>query len=213
MCSGAMCDILVTNELKRSITVLLCVARGTPIVSSDWIEESFHVGQFAETTEFLIKDVSFEEKYDFCLVDTLKAAKAKKLLEGFHIYTTRNVVPSARKMKGIIECASGNHISSLPKKRSGGDVIVVSSDKDLSDVVRRKAFGSGIPVVTSEFVLSGILKYDLNVEEHSMCNATEPRWYHCRKYFYLVAVTKYNTCGRRGRLRLRQRLDWIDTLC
>jgi len=26
-------------------------------------------------------------------------------------------------------------------------------------------------------------------------------------------VTKYNTCGRRGRLRLRQRLDWIDTLC
>jgi len=28
-----------------------------------------------------------------------------------------------------------------------------------------------------------------------------------------VRVTKYNTCGRRGRLRLRQRLDWIDTLC
>ena len=26
-------------------------------------------------------------------------------------------------------------------------------------------------------------------------------------------VTKYSTRGRRGRLRLRQRLDWIDTLC
>jgi len=27
------------------------------------------------------------------------------------------------------------------------------------------------------------------------------------------SVTKYNTCGRRGRLRLRQRLDSMDTLC
>ena len=31
--------------------------------------------------------------------------------------------------------------------------------------------------------------------------------------FIELIVTKYNTCGRRGRLRLRQRLDWIDTLC
>jgi len=29
----------------------------------------------------------------------------------------------------------------------------------------------------------------------------------------IVHVTKYSTRGRRGRLRLRQRLDWIDTLC
>ena len=41
--------------------------------------------------------------------------------------------------------------------------------------------------------------------------------YLCRSMYWRMAVwecvTKYSTRGRRGRLRLRQRLDWIDTLC
>ena len=76
------CSILVTDKVRRTTKFLSMVAKGVPIVSASWLVESGKLNRFLEPWDFILKDSDNEKKWGFKLEETLKKAKAGRLLEG-----------------------------------------------------------------------------------------------------------------------------------
>ncbi len=61
------------------------------------------------------------------------------------------------------------YIGTMPKKHSGdNNVIVVSCEGDQS--LCKPAISAGISIVNSEFILTGILKQEVDVDKYPLIN-------------------------------------------
>ncbi|WAR23613.1 MDC1-like protein [Mya arenaria] len=76
---------LVTDQVRRTMKFLCCVARGVPIVSPEWLKASKDSGMFLDPTPFLVKDDASEKKYKFILHLSLDRARDKPMLQGIYI--------------------------------------------------------------------------------------------------------------------------------
>ena len=63
----------------------------------------------------------------------------------------------------IVECAGGSWLKQMPKKKSD-DIIIISCPEDKN--LLKKAINAGFNVQDKEFLLTGLLKQDLNFESH-----------------------------------------------
>ena len=68
----------------------------------------------------------------------------------------------------IVECAGGSWLKQMPKKNSD-DVIIISCPEDKNQL--NKAINAGFNVQDKEFVLTGLLKQDLNFKSHLLSKA------------------------------------------
>lgn len=135
------------------------------IVQPSWLEACKKAKSFVDTSPFLVKDKDAEEQFKFDLQRSHDTASRQGLLEGYKVHVTKRVKPEPSQMKDIIQSAKGEFLSSMPRMNDN-KVFVISCMEDRS--VCKKPLEAGIPVVSAEIVLTGILRQELDFEEHKL---------------------------------------------
>lgn len=159
------CTHLVTNKVRRTVKFLCGLSRGVVIVQPSWLEACKKAKSFVDTSPFLVKDRDAEEQFKFDLQRSHDTASRQGLLEGYKVHVTKRVKPEPSQMRDIIQSAKGEFLSSMPRMNDN-KVFVISCMEDRS--VCKKPLEAGIPVVSAEIVLTGILRQELDFEEHKL---------------------------------------------
>ncbi|XP_074641131.1 uncharacterized protein LOC141898885 [Tubulanus polymorphus] len=158
------CTHLVTDRVRRTVKFLCCLSRGIPIISTAWLEKCKLTGKFIDCTSFLIKDVENEKKYKFDLKHSISVAANCTLLDGYQIHVTKSVKPDPATMKEIIESAGGKR-TTMPRK-AAEKTVVISCEENIK--LCKAAVNADIPVVSAEFILTGILRQQVDVESYPL---------------------------------------------
>lgn len=165
--TASTCTHLVTDKFRRTVKSLCCIGKGTPIVDIAWIKKCQEAKTFVEHTPYLLKDPKAEKSLKFVLDETLRQASSSGgVLQGWSIHATGRVLPSPADLKEIVSCAGGKYLAKMPTRATGGSTVIVSCKEDLKACTQAKK--NGVPVVSVEFVLSGLLQYRLDVNAHSL---------------------------------------------
>lgn len=164
--SAPVCTHLVVDKFKRTVKALCCIGKGTPIVDIAWIKKCQEAGTFVDHAPFMLLDRKAEKALNFSLRDTLAKALQGGVLRGWSVHSTPHVLPSPSDMKEIVLCAGGKYLDNMPVRTSTCTTVVVSCKQDLKACARARS--SGIPVVTAEFILSGLLQHRLDVDTHRL---------------------------------------------
>ncbi|XP_035018675.2 mediator of DNA damage checkpoint protein 1 [Hippoglossus stenolepis] len=158
-------NCLVTDQVRRTIKFLCAVAKGIPIVTTCWLEKSGKAGSFLSPHAFVVKDPEQEKKFGFCLQTSLTIASSHLLLQGYEIHVTKSVKPEPAQMKDIISCSGATFLTKMPSSHKP-QTVVISCEEDWS--LCRPAVSSSLPVVTAEFILSGILQQKVDFQTHAL---------------------------------------------
>ncbi|KAK8787250.1 hypothetical protein V5799_022972 [Amblyomma americanum] len=162
------CTHLVTDKFRRTVKSLCCIGRGTPIIDVSWIRKCRESKAFVDHAAFLLRDKKAEKSLNFSLSETLAQAAAHGgVLRGWNIHATARVQPPPRDMKEIVTCAGGKYLDAMPtRSTTSGNTIIVSCKDDAKACARAK--NNGVPIVSAEFVLSGLLQYKVDVDTHRL---------------------------------------------
>lgn len=93
-----------------------------------------------------------------------ETAKHLDLLSGYQVHLTPSLKPERDQMADIIKCSGGEAVNFEPPVSPGDRVIVISCEQDLS--MCKEVLDAGVPVHSSELILSGILKQELDLESY-----------------------------------------------
>jgi len=157
---------LITDKVRRTAKFMACLARGVPIVSDKWLDDSFRAGHALAADTYILRDRPAERKFGFKLQDSLAAAAAHNLFGGLCVYVTPRTVPPPAMLHDIIIVTGGTVCKSKAAALRSAATIVVACDADAAFAA--KAASKGHTVVSSEFVLSGLLRYKLEAEAFAM---------------------------------------------
>ncbi|XP_055781943.1 mediator of DNA damage checkpoint protein 1-like isoform X1 [Salvelinus fontinalis] len=164
---------LVTDRVRRTVKFLCAVARGVPVVTTDWLDKCGKVGRFLPTDRYLVKDREQENKFSFCLEESLRTASTQPLLQGYEVHVTRSVLPEPAQMKDIIVCSRARFLSTMPStQKAQARTLVISCGEDWS--LCAPALSASLPVLSAEFLLTGILQQRVDLETHVL-SAPKPR--------------------------------------
>ncbi|MCJ8728987.1 hypothetical protein PDJAM_G00009410 [Pangasius djambal] len=156
---------LVTDKVRRTVKFLCAVARGVPIVTPDWLSKCGKAGSFLSPNAFLVKDVEQEKRFNFSLQEALRVASSQPLLQGYEIHVTPSVKPEPAQMREIITCCGARFLPKMPSAHKAQTVVVsCEEDRALCERARSLSF----PVVSAEFLLTGILQQKLDVQTHTL---------------------------------------------
>ncbi|XP_046860090.1 PAX-interacting protein 1-like isoform X2 [Xenia sp. Carnegie-2017] len=170
--STRTCTHIVATKIMRTIKFLTGISVCQYIVNPQWIEASHYQGEFVDEKDFILKDDNGERLYGMSLSQSIDRAQAKPLFQDITVYVTANVRPDHRNMMEILDCAGGRIMTELPKKTEWKSLaekktkdgypafVCVTCDEDTHLCREMKMAGIGIHNV--EFVLSGILKQELD---------------------------------------------------
>lgn len=165
---------LVTDKVRRTVKFLCALAKGVPIVTTDWLEKCGKAGSFLPTEPFLVKDPEQEKKFNFCLQESLRVATSQPVLQGYKIHVTKSVKPEPVHMKDIFSCSGATFLPKMPSSHKP-QTVVVSCEEDWQ--LCTPALSASVPVVTAEFILTGILQQKLDVQTNllsSPANIPQP---------------------------------------
>uniref|UniRef100_A0A8C5HDU6 Mediator of DNA damage checkpoint protein 1 n=1 Tax=Gouania willdenowi TaxID=441366 RepID=A0A8C5HDU6_GOUWI len=158
-------NCLVTDKVRRTVKFLCAVAKGVPVVTTNWLEKSGKAGSFLDPNAFLVKDPEQEKKFSFCLSDSLKNAHQQLLLQGYEIHVTKSVKPEPAHMKEIISSSGATFLSKMPSSQKP-QTLVISCEDDWP--LCAPALSASLPVVTAEFILTGILQQSIDFQTHKL---------------------------------------------
>ncbi|XP_054637384.1 mediator of DNA damage checkpoint protein 1 [Dunckerocampus dactyliophorus] len=158
-------NCLVTDKVRRTVKFLCAVAKGVPIVTTQWLEMSGKAGSLLPPEGFIVQDPEQEKKFSFCLQESLRLASSQPLLQGYEIHITKAVKPEPVHMKDIITCSGATFLPKMPSSRKP-KTVVVSCEEDWP--LCRAAILASFPVVSAEFILSGILQHKLDFDTHKL---------------------------------------------
>ncbi|XP_033497127.2 mediator of DNA damage checkpoint protein 1 [Epinephelus lanceolatus] len=167
-------NCLVTDKVRRTVKFLCAVAKGVPIVTTQWLDKSGKAGSFLPPKAFLVKDPEQEKKFNFCLQESLGTAGRQPLLQGYEIHVTKSVKPEPVQMKDIISCSGATFLPKMPSSHKP-QTVVISCEEDWS--LCGPALSASLPVVTAEFILTGILQQKVDLQTHTLSaptNAQQP---------------------------------------
>ncbi|XP_029598800.1 mediator of DNA damage checkpoint protein 1 isoform X2 [Salmo trutta] len=162
---------LVTDRVRRTVKFLCAVARGVPVITTDWLDKCGKVGRFLPTDRYLVKDREQENKFSFCLEESLRTASTQPLLQGYEVHVTRSVLPEPAQMKDIIVCSGARFLSTMPSTQKA-QTLVISCGEDWS--LCAPALSASLPVLSAEFLLTGILQQRVDLVTHVL-SAPKPR--------------------------------------
>ncbi|KAL6109253.1 mdc1 [Pungitius sinensis] len=158
-------NCLVTDKVRRTVKFLCALAKGVPIVTTHWLERSGRAGSFLSPNAFVVKDPEQEKKFSFSLQDSLGIASNQRLLQGYQIHVTKSVKPEPVHMKDIISCSGATFLPKMPSSYKP-QTVVISCEEDLR--LCGTALSESVPVVTAEFILTGILRQKVDLETHKL---------------------------------------------
>nr|CAB3263708.1 mediator of DNA damage checkpoint protein 1-like [Phallusia mammillata] len=182
------CTHLVTDKIRRTVKFLCAMVRGIHIVSPLWLRESNGNGRFVGEEDFQLHHdpnksvddsppVDLESQYNFNLSSSLCTSRSRKepLFFGFSIHVMKSVLPPPDHMHQILVCGGAEVVKKLPRARDEEQwktLVVIATEKDEKACVT--ALKHGAKVVSNEFVLTGILRQELELDKFSLfadCNA------------------------------------------
>ncbi|XP_015175755.1 PREDICTED: uncharacterized protein LOC107066036 [Polistes dominula] len=163
------CTVLVTDKIRRTTKFLCTLAKAVPIVSVNWLLESKRAGYFLDLNNYLLKDPAMEAKYGFRLRKSLENAKERQLLDGYTVLLTPNIIsPPVSELRTIIASCGGKSFLRAPLNLPTKTVII-SIEKDLDKTKKWLAKApSGTTVQSTEFLLTGILKQELDFVKYKL---------------------------------------------
>ncbi|CAL8247425.1 unnamed protein product [Lota lota] len=178
---------LVTDKVRRTVKFLCAMARGIPVVTTQWLEKSAKAGSFLSPSAFIVKDMEQEKKFNFCLQESISIASNQPLLQGYKIHVTKSVKPEPTHMLDIISCCGASFLGKMPSSHKE-QTVVVSCEEDWP--LCGPAVAAALPVVSAEFLLTGILQQKADVEAYALPSAP-------------ATTTPPQPAGARGRGRRR----------
>ncbi|XP_052119507.1 mediator of DNA damage checkpoint protein 1-like [Frankliniella occidentalis] len=103
-------------------------------------------------------------KFNANLSESLKKSGQNPILQGYHIYVTKNVKPIPEEIKAIVTSCGG---VILPIARSAwpADSKAISC---VEDKTTKTKYTKKIPIVSPEWLLEGVLRQQLNLEDHRL---------------------------------------------
>lgn len=158
---------LVTDRIRRTVKFLCAVGKGIPILSLNWLYQSRKAGCFLPPDDYLVTDPEQEKNFSFSLRDSLSRARKRRLLEDYEIHVTPGVQPPPPQMGEIISCCGGTVLPSMPHSYKLHRVVITCTE-DLP----RCAIASrlGLPLLSPEFLLAGVLKQEATPEAFVLPN-------------------------------------------
>ncbi|XP_026633629.1 mediator of DNA damage checkpoint protein 1 isoform X3 [Microtus ochrogaster] len=158
---------LVTDRIRRTVKFLCALGKGIPILSLSWLYESRKAGHFLPPDDYLVTDPEQEKNFSFSLRDALSRARERKLLEGYEIHVTPRVQPPPAQMAEIIGCCGGTVLPSMPHSYKPQRVVVTCTEDLPCCAVPTRL---GLPLLSSEFLLTGVLKQEATPEAFVLSN-------------------------------------------
>ncbi|XP_035737369.1 uncharacterized protein LOC118448339 isoform X2 [Vespa mandarinia] len=163
------CTVLVTDKIRRTIKFLCALANAVPIVSVNWLHESKRAGRFLDWENYMLKDPAMEAKYGFRLRKSLDKARERKLLDGYVVLLTPNILsPPISELRTMIASCGGKALL-RPSSRLTEKTIIISHQDDLDNA--RKLLlkvPKSVTIQSTEFLLIGILKQELDFVRHKL---------------------------------------------
>ncbi|XP_055487114.1 mediator of DNA damage checkpoint protein 1 [Leucoraja erinacea] len=121
---------LVANRIRRTVKFMCAVARGIPVVTSEWLKQSGRNRYFLSPRSFLLGDREQEQKFNFSLRDSIHKAKEQRLLQDYRIHVTPGVQPDPSQMATILQCCGATVLPKMPranKVRLHGRCVALAS--------------------------------------------------------------------------------------
>jgi hypothetical protein len=174
--SYADCTHLIVDRISRSPNFICAFNYANFILSYKWLIDSQKFGKPLDEIAYIIQDREGEKKYSFDLVHSLMKRKKRSqlLFRDFVFFVTPTLLRNITNFKEMIESAgalfaakklpTGDQISKL--RAEGKRFVVVADKQDLFLLDSIEAYG--VDIVGKEFVLSGILRQDLDFEHHRL---------------------------------------------
>ncbi|TMW52893.1 hypothetical protein DOY81_002009, partial [Sarcophaga bullata] len=154
-------EILVMDKAFRTFKFLLAMARGIPIVTSDYLRKINEMQSIKKVpiVDYLFSDPEFEKKHKFSLVKSLHMAQKQKLFKGYEFLMTANILPNPSEIKAIIEASGGLvHHKSPPESKEGQKIYLVSSTDDKKEWHKYRRLNKNIVIVSTEAIMSAIMR-------------------------------------------------------
>ncbi|XP_077430827.1 mediator of DNA damage checkpoint protein 1 [Vanacampus margaritifer] len=158
-------NCLVTDKVRRTVKFMCAVAKGIPVVNIHWLDESGQAGSLLPPDAFIVSDPEQESKFNFRLQESLNLASSQPLLKGYKIHITKSVKPEPLQMREIISCSGATFLPKMPSSHKP-HTLVISCTEDWP--LCRAAVSAALPIVSAEFVLSGILQHKLDLDAHKL---------------------------------------------
>ena len=155
-------DALVVDRIRRTKKFFMCLARGAHILSPSWIEAMIKEKAYLPFDNFYLEDNNAETRYGFHLRESVRLAKRKPIFGNYKFFCTKDTSPPYDDLKDIIEAAAGHLIDKVNASKPGKDLICIVGQTHKSEY--EDLFRKGVPIVSEEFILSGISKQKLDFE-------------------------------------------------
>jgi hypothetical protein len=140
----------------------MCLARGAHILSPTWIEAIIKENRYIPYDKYYLEDTNAETRYGFQLRESVKLAKQGRIFENYKFFCTKDTSPPYDDIKDIIEAAGGKLIEKLNMNKPGKDIICIVGQIHKTEY--EDLFKKGVPIVSEEFILSGISKQKLDFD-------------------------------------------------
>lgn len=95
-------DLLVMDNAFRTFKFLLAMARGIPIVTSEYLKKlnETHSTRKVKINDYAFTDAEFEKKHKFSLAKSLQVAKKTKIFKGYEFVLTPSILPNPQEITG-----------------------------------------------------------------------------------------------------------------
>jgi len=173
--SHSECTHLITDRIARTQKFLCAFNYAKHILSPSWLEQSDLLNKFLDERSFTLSDQEKERQFDVILHHSLnrRNTRGDLLFDGIVLYITSGCIPSPIILKSIIDSAGGIGVmkrrptrKQLHTMREMGKkfaVVTCENDLHLCDMF----FSLGVSVQNVEFVLTGILKQEIDYESYA----------------------------------------------
>lgn len=164
------CTHCVVLNCRRSIQLLMAIAVGAYIVKPEFVLNSFDIGQWHDSLDFMMKDDDAERHLGFNLKVSVLRARHKKVFEDVTFYLTPSIDPSRDILARLIEVAGGKVDRERPDPKMlahyievDQPYIVIGTEADLRLV--HYLVECNFPIYNSELVLMSVLRQEVDANK------------------------------------------------
>lgn len=104
-------DVLLSDNLRRTVKLMLAINKGAEVLSLKWLTESGQAKKLLPTQEFVLRDEEMERRLNFSMAEVLGKVRRERsgIFEGRKFYLSKGVVPVFKEMKVQHKIKEGAH--------------------------------------------------------------------------------------------------------
>ncbi|XP_046580805.1 PAX-interacting protein 1-like [Haliotis rubra] len=165
------CSHLVSQIFSRTMKFFVAINVCKFILTKEWLEESLIQSKFLDESKYHLNDLKGETEIGCKLSESLQRAKSKPLFQGLTFHITPGVAPPVCDVRNIVESAGGTTVKRRPSAKTIAaqmddkgrpKFIVITCVNDIH--LCRDLLAKKIPVYNAEFVLTGVLRQEVNFD-------------------------------------------------